>query len=60
VLARLQQMHVETTLENMLYFLASMTLFEWENLEIPERGGTTRRFGTSRALRVMEAFRRKR
>lgn len=60
VLAKLKHMHVETTLENMLRCLAGMTLFEWENLEIQERGGSSRKFGTSRALRVMEAFRRQR
>jgi ERCC4-type nuclease len=50
----------DITLQTMLQVLLEMSLHDWENLEVPERGGTTRKFGTSRALRVMEAFRRSR
>lgn len=57
VLARLTH---GATLEAMLMAFAMMTLHDWESLDVPERGGTTRKFGTARALRVVTALRRSR
>lgn len=56
----LAQLPNGATLQAMLLALAAMTLHEWENLQVQERGGTSRKFGTARALRVVESLRRAR
>jgi hypothetical protein len=37
-----------------------MTIHDWEDLDVPATGGATRKFGTARALRVVESLRRQR
>lgn len=55
--ARLPNGH---SLSAMLATMLSMTLHDWEDLDVPTAGGETRKFGTSRAMRVVEALRRQR
>lgn len=48
------------SLQAMLLTMLSMTLHDWEELNVPSAGGVTRKFGTSRAIRVTESLRRQR
>lgn len=56
----LSQLPNGASLQAMLMVCVNMTLHDWENLDVPTGKGTTRKFGTARALRVVESLRRQR
>lgn len=46
------------SLQAQLSCLLNLTLHDWEDLDVPARGGVTKKFGTARALRVVDTLRR--